>query len=305
MRRTALILICGIILIVFQGCASSLPREEAAVVYYNLGNAYFELGKLDKAAEAYLEAFRLDESLTGANYNLAYVFLERGEIDRGREILFELLEEDPDNTIVINTVAYSFIKANDPREALVYYEQVLELNPYNTEALYNSGVILWGLEKISEARKRFLTLYREAPDRHEALYNLGALELEAENRLRGIEYLEKYLESVPDDIGAFELIGEAYTEEEYYSQALLAYDRIIELDPEDPEIHFAKARILLTAVGDYRAGRDALEEAVNRGFDDREALVSLISDQDLQRPEEIGEFLVRNDLLSEEELPFE
>ncbi|MFW5769381.1 MAG: tetratricopeptide repeat protein, partial [Spirochaetota bacterium] len=56
MKRTVPILVFGIILLSLIGCASSLPRKEAAVVYYNLGNAYFELGELDDAAEAYLEA---------------------------------------------------------------------------------------------------------------------------------------------------------------------------------------------------------------------------------------------------------
>lgn len=275
------------------------------MVYYNLGNAYFELGELDKAAEAYLESLRLDESLAEANYNLAYVFIERGNTERGRNILFELLEEDPDNTIVLNTVAYSYLEEKNQKKAHDYYERVLELNPYNTEALYNSGVILWGLAEIPEARERFLALYREDPERKEALYNLGALELEAGNRMRGIEYLEEYLEEVPDDVDALELSGGAYVEEEYYSLALDAYNRIIELDPELPEIHFERARILLTAIGDFPAGMRALEEAVQRGFEDRGAIASLAADPDLVRPEEVGDYLIRNDLLAEEDLSAE
>jgi superkiller protein 3 len=294
-----------ILLVFFFGCASSLPREEAALVYFNLGNAYFELGELEKASQAYLEALRLDKALAGANYNLAYVFIERGNAARGREILFELLETDPDNTIVLNTVAYSFLQEKDPQNALGYYEQVLELNPYNPEALYNSGVILWGLDEIPEARGRFVALYREDPERHDAVYNLGALELEAGNTLKGIEYLEGYLENVADDIDALTLLGGAYAEEEYYSQALTAYNRIIELDPEVPAIHFERARVLLTAIGDYPAGRAALEDAVERGFDLRDPLISLASDPDLVRPEEIRDYLLRNDLLSEENLPAE
>ena len=303
MKRPGPLLTCAILLASLFGCASSLPREEAAVVYYNLGNAYFELGELKKAAEAYLEALRLDKSLAGATYNLAYVFIEQEDTDRGREILFDLLEGDPDNLIVLNTIAYSFVQDGDPREALDYYEKVLELNPFNAEALYNSGVILWGFEEIPEARERFLSLYREEPQRYEAVYNLGAMELEAGNRMRGIDYLEEYLENVPDDVDALELLGGAYTDEEFYSQALTAYDRIIELDPELPEIHFERARILLTAVGDYPAGRTALDAAVRGGFEDREALRLLAADPGLVRPGEVRDYLLRNDLISEEDLP--
>ena len=91
------LLFCAGVVFNLASCASGVPEKDVAPLYYNLGNAYFELGELDRAVESYLKAIELDESLARASFNLAKVYVEKNQLDKASRILEELLTEDPEN----------------------------------------------------------------------------------------------------------------------------------------------------------------------------------------------------------------
>ena len=271
----------GVCLLLFSliffasSCVTSVSDEEAASVYYNLGNAYFELEKYDEASNAYLRAIELDSSLGRASYNLARVYLQSGRTDRGIEVLKTLLAADPENTKVLNTLAYGYTLIGDIDAALEEYEKVLAISPLNENALYNQGVLLWKKEDFKGARRSFITLYERQEENADLLGSLGLLEKETGNIELAIRYLEDYLEMEPEDFEIMVELARLYEEEEYYGKAVEWYNAAIVLGPEMPELFFGKARVLLSAIADAEEGYESLNRALQLGFDNKEQIAEL------------------------------
>ena len=69
--------------------------RSVAADYYNIGNAYADLGQYDKAAAAFENALRLDASLVKADFNLALAYGKMKRYDDAAAILKRLLLADP------------------------------------------------------------------------------------------------------------------------------------------------------------------------------------------------------------------
>ncbi len=298
-RKTVIL---SLLILFLSGCVTGVRKEEAARAYYNLGNAYFELDNMEQAAEAYLRALSLDDSLASASYNLARVYVEGGYVEKGIELLDQLLAGDPENLYMLNTLAYAYSLKNEYEKALELYEDVLSRNNLNENALYNSGMIYWRQEKFSEAEDRFSTLYSIRPENNDLMLILGRLELDMDNPQKGIRYLEAYKEQNPQDTKVLRELGNAYRLEEYYGKALEVYNELLDISREEPQVLFHKAWILLVAIGDTQNGLDALEDAIVAGFRNKEQYIELIQHPDILNPERVKELLMEKEIITEEDL---
>lgn len=298
-RKTVIL---PLLIIFFTGCVTGVQKEEAARAYYNLGNAYFELENMERAAEAYLRALSLDDSLESASYNLARAYVESGYVDKGIEILEQLLAGDPENLYMLNTLAYAYSLKSEYEKALELYEDVLLKNNLNENALYNSGIIYWREEQYQKAKDRFNSLYSIKPEDNNLILILGRLELDMDNPEKGIRYLESYKEQNSEDTNVLRELGNAYRLEEYYGKALEVYNELLDISREEPQILFYKAWILLVAIGDTQNGLDALEDAIVAGFRNKEQYIELLQHPDIINQERVKELLMEKEIITEEDL---
>ena len=75
MKRLLAIFLIGI------SCLLSACSDES-VTHYNLGNAYYEQGKLNEAIAEYKKAIEIDPDFADAYYNLGNVYDEREELEQ-------------------------------------------------------------------------------------------------------------------------------------------------------------------------------------------------------------------------------
>lgn len=259
---------------------SEVTPKQTAQLYYDLGNAYTQLGEQDKATAAYLNALKLDSSLLKASYNLSRVYIESGQFAKAIKLLEALLSEDPQNLTVLDTLGYAYYKEGKRNEALTYYDKVLKLSPSNKNALYNRGMILSELGKTSEAVDAFSTLYK-LDNSTNLLLTLGKLEIAAKKLPEAIHYLEAFHAQKPDDLEGLTALADAYRSEKLYDKALKTYDAALKVKPKAAKLLFAKAEILLTEIQDATNGVKALKAALDAGFKDRKALDSLVANPNL------------------------
>ena len=141
--RSGIFILLFTVVLIFWGCVSTIGREELAREYYNLGNAYFEIGKFQKAISYYRKAFGYDNTLKSSSYNLALAYIKTGELQKAIDILKNLLEEDPENLKVLEALSYAYHLNGDDESSITVLDQILRLSPENTDALNNKGIILW------------------------------------------------------------------------------------------------------------------------------------------------------------------
>ena len=258
------------------GCAGGVPEREVAEVYFNLGNAHFELGQFDDAVTAYVRAINLDSSLVSASYNLARVYVESNRIEDGLEILEDLLLQDEENSIVLATIGWAYYLDERYEDALRIYQRILERIDDDENALYNAGVLSLHLEKPDAALQYYLSLYEIKPE-DELLIQIGSLYLDAGEPDRAAEYFEVYRGKNPKDYEGLMLLARAYALDQYYGKAVELYDEALVVEEADPVAQFEKAEILLINIEDREEGMKLLEGAISSGFADKERITELLN----------------------------
>lgn len=265
------------------GCVTDTRGREIALEYYNLGNAYLELGRLDEAAQAFESALRLDPGIARADYNLAIAYVRLGRAEEAVGILDRLAADDPGNLTTLLALAWALHEAGRDDEALARYDAAAGLAPENQEALYNAGLILWAGGRVREAADRFTRLVAIAPDDTDVLYNLGSLELALDDPSAAAEHLGRYVEREPQDAEGLLLLASAWERQRQFSRALEAYDRIIAADAKSASAWYGRARLLLTVVEDPDRGLEDLRRALEAGFSDKAAAAALLANESLLR----------------------
>lgn len=275
MKLSILILILSTLL--FVSCTTGVPKEDVASVYYNLGNAYIELKRPKEAVIAFEKAIALNPSLIKATYNLARIYLEGESPEQGIKILEELLSKEPENSLVKETLAYGYFSQGNNERALKLYEEILVKDPYYSNALHNAALIHLNLGNNIKAGEYLERLYLISP-RENLLRGMGIVARRLGDNEKAMELLSVYLQRYKEDMATLEILGDIYTDEQYYLEALEAYTKILEKNDSNNLLHFKKARILLVFIQDKEKGMQALDAALGRGFADEEMALELIKE---------------------------
>ncbi len=285
------ILLFCIFLLISTGCRTGSAINELAEVYYNLGNAYSELGRSEDARQAYQRAFILKSDFVKAAYNLGRMDIEAGRYDEGLDIFKDILKQDHENSLVKEAIAWGYYKKGDVDIALHWYKSILDKDRYNRNALYNISVLLVN-EKNYKDVYPYLKQVESSGNGDAYIYTqLG----EAESKLNlssGIYWFEQARKKDPDSKEILNLLTSAYIADKDYTAALNTYDILLSKG-EDLTILFKKAYLLLTAVEDYDAGLKVLEEALKKGFNDNIEIQKLRDYPDLLYGNRINEVLAK------------
>jgi tetratricopeptide (TPR) repeat protein len=276
----ARVALCAVLL-VLAGCVTGPQNRKVAADYYDIGNAYADLGQYDKAIQYYQTALQVDPSFAKANYNLALAYARMKRTDDAVGVLKQLLLADPKNTQILSTLGWAYHLGGKETEALAQYDAVLGLSPADQDALYNSGIILWKLDRKSEALGRIQKALAISPEDADALYAAGSLYLALDQPADATGMLNRYLDKKPSDIDALFLAAVAAERLQKYSRELDAFDKIIAIDAKQGDAWFGECRLLLTVVEDPSRGLDALSKALEAGFHDQAAIKALLASTEL------------------------
>ncbi len=263
------------------GCVTDTRSREIAVQYYDIANAWTDLGQFDKAAQYYKQALATDPTLAKASYNLALAYAQLNRPDDAVAILTKLLADDPKNTAVMSTLGWTYHQEGKDEDALKRYDDVLAVSPADQDALYNSAIVLWKLDRKPASMERLQRLLSYTPDAPDALYAAGSLALAMDDPTTSADFLSRYLAKKPEDVDAWYLVAAGTERQQKYSKALDAYDKILTLDSKQAEASFGEARLLLTVVEDPQKGLDELRQALSTGFHDTDAVKALLADSTL------------------------
>jgi tetratricopeptide (TPR) repeat protein len=286
------------VILVLAGCAGTPGGAAAASDYFNVGNAWYELGKYDKAIAAYERALKLDPGLAKGNLNLALAYVHLKRVDEAVAVLQRLLAVDPQNTQVLSTLAWAYHAGGRDQDALAQYEAVIALSPGDADALYNSAIILWKMDKKQEALARLRTVLERTPDDTDAMFAAAQVLLALDDAAGSSAMISRYLEKKPADVDALYTAAAAAERQQKYARALDAYDALIAADPTQATALFAEARLLLTVVQDPQRGLDTLDKALAAGFKDKDAAGALLDAANLLEQDKVRAALQGHDLVA-------
>lgn len=168
-------ILAAIISILFVSCASTskgagIPGKHTAEIkniyneYYNIGNAYFELEKFDKAASYYELAMGNKENYWTVYYQLAKCYVYNSKYNEALPLYETLLKRDPDNNSLKTSIAYIYAMNGNVDKAIEMYKALIEESPENNEYLENLIAVLLLNENLEEVKEPFELLQKNFPD---------------------------------------------------------------------------------------------------------------------------------------------
>jgi tetratricopeptide (TPR) repeat protein len=215
-------------LVEFEKAIATNPRM--TVAYMGAGDMYRQKGDYQTAEQRYAAAAQLEPRNFDAQYlwGLSLQMLDRlGEAVRA---YLRALTIKPDDFNANLNLGTAYLQLNEPREALPYAERAVKLNGKDGPARTNLGAVYASLGRHDDA----IVEYQQAAELTELSGPLLLNLAESLNKTRRYEEMVNTLEQLaktePTAI-CYERLGTGYFNLRRYSDALGAFRKSLEIDP--------------------------------------------------------------------------
>lgn len=237
-------------------------QPEFAQVYWNLGNLQRQNGELDKAIASYKTALELDNDLAWLYPIIAETQAQNGQLEAAIANYQTALNLDNENPNLYFKIGNLFFQKGDLAEAIDRYRKAIELNLEGGSAYIGLGNVLLEQDRVEEA----IATYQQAISRHPSnsyAYQMlgtaqkmkGAIEAAISSYKSAIKYHKNPPFLVHKNLGD-SLLQVGKTQE-----AIAAYKRARELQPDNPNIYRILGNIL-SQIGDREGAIENYQQAI-------------------------------------------
>ncbi|BGE82258.1 tetratricopeptide repeat protein [Staphylococcus petrasii] len=176
--------------------------EEAPNVvenYINAGIVLADAGEVEKAERFFQKAITIDDKNGAVYYNLANLYYNQDRYQEAIKLYQLALKHDMDKVDTNYMIGMAFNQLDSHREAMPFLMTAAELDENNdAEVQFQYGLVLCHLELFKEAIKQLNKVLTIDSKHVDALYNLGlATYMETENVDEAIVYFDKAIEIDP------------------------------------------------------------------------------------------------------------
>jgi len=146
----------------------NVPKAEGkARVHGNLGKAYLDAGRFEKAAREFKRMIELDPTFVGAYNNLAVIYIDHlKDYEEAKKYISLALALFPDYPAGYLNLGVIHLNNRQLKPAIENFNKVLELDPQNLLGHYNLAacyVNLGDLGRAEESLKKGLSYWPEEP----------------------------------------------------------------------------------------------------------------------------------------------
>ncbi|MEB2786415.1 tetratricopeptide repeat protein [Algoriphagus persicinus] len=148
------------------------------------GDAYFNQGEYDKAANEYSEDLKFKPNDVRMLYNRGRAYEEQGNFEEAKNDFEKALEVEPNNFQVLLSLANVHYNQKNYTNALLYSDQAAEIPGAPAMASFMKGRALHQLGKTDEALKAYGNAIAVDKEFGQAYFNRGLLKI-ALKRVKG------------------------------------------------------------------------------------------------------------------------
>lgn len=180
------------------------------------------------------------------------------------------LEDNPRDRIAYKGLAEQYLELDMPARALEVLDRGCALFPDMVELRFNRGLALDRVGRYDEARDEYLWVLERNPDHAGACHNLAQIYFFENRHEAAIEVLERAVARGLRLPTLFFLLGRAHYAVGRAEEAMLQYDRALEIQPDCPNINCHKAVVYLN-MRRYDRAMTVLEREIEIGGNAAEA----------------------------------
>lgn len=259
------------------------PNEDNAMIWHERGNAFYELKRYNEAIKCYdkiIEICKKDPYSPRISCNEAI------EATKGYEKAIKKNPDSNNNTDLWYNKGLFHEHVRHKIEALKCYDKIIEINPNHVKAWIKKGLIHEGWGSWDDAIK----CYNKAVEINSNYENNANVWLHlcyifsfpygcrldidgsTERLEKALEFINKALSGEPKYAGnpyVWKSKGEILHRLKRYDEALICYDKALEIDPNYNSAHFCKG-IALQKLGKDDDTRNRYFYLQSRGSDTTE-----------------------------------
>ncbi len=221
--------------------------HQRAMVYYQLGYHYTKQKRFARAEHVYREAIRLDPAYVSAYNGLGTLMRHMGNLDEAENLYRRCIQLNESYIFPYYNLGQVLRQKGAIEEAELFYRRSIELRPNLPFSYYNFANFLREVQRYADAYDMYRRAIEMDPAHFPSHINLGTvLERLGQPEEAETEYRE-VIQISPNEYLAHLNLGVLKSENDQNQyEALQCFDRCIEIEPNRPDAHLQKARLLET-----------------------------------------------------------
>jgi len=185
-------------------------------------------------------------------YQKQQIYLRLGE---------DKVRENPDDPMAYKSLADQYLELGMPDSALEVTDKGLALFPDMIELHFNRGLALSRMQQLREAKIEYQWVLDRKPEHLGACHNLSQIYFNENQIDKTIEVLKRGIDLGLCHPAVYFLLGRAYYATGNQEKALDKFDRVLEIQPDFPDINCHKAVVFLIS-NRYEAALSTLEREI-------------------------------------------
>jgi len=227
----------------------------------NLGNVYLKRCQIFEATQQYEAALAINPNDPKTHNNLGNAYSERGWMNYAISEYLRSLELDPKFLDAHRNLAIAYTKQERYREAVAQLKEAIDLKPNDADCYGHLGDVYCQMEQYDQAIAQYKKALKLNPRVGEAHYGLGVCYGKLGRVEDEIEAYKNVLAVKPDMLNALVNLGNAYFGQEKYDLAIELYERAAVVSPQEGMI-FYNIGSAYSNKGDYEEAVAAYVRAV-------------------------------------------
>lgn len=157
---------------------------------------------------------------------------------------------NPKNALIKYNYAKLLLSLKKYKEASALFEELIYIDYRNPNYHYQKGLVL---EKLNDstALNRFMSAYDLDQTHQKAIFKIARFHLVKRHHKISHRYIDKGLESYPENVKLISLKAQNYYHQNYYDQANLWFNKLLDLG-EKSEFIYEKLSISYAKQSDYK-----------------------------------------------------
>ncbi len=211
---------------------SLLKDSRNPILYNNIGQALFALGKMEDALSAYQQAITLGEENAEFYNNYGTVLSARKQYNEAIESFQTALEIEPAFAEAANNLGDTYQLTGKLDEAQLWYNRALDIEPDLPMKFTRLARSMAKLRKYEEATSWYKKAIQLNPDAADAYNDLGVTYINRGMADKALIIFKKALQLNPDFSEAYGNMGHALAYQGKTDKAISCYKKALQLQPE-------------------------------------------------------------------------
>lgn len=262
--------------------AIQLDNDNAAF-YYALGYSLANTQDYEAAANAYQQAANLDPADDKTQLGLGIVLARLGRYDEAVQAYQTVARQQPNNAQIQEAIGTVYMQQGDYASALQFLQQAQSLASYNSSVNLNLGIALINLDRPDQGWPLVEKAIELEPWDGAVHLSVGQIYQAQGDLAKALEHYRQATRFSPELPEAQAAYGSLLLQNEEFLRAVIVYERLIAMLPNDPGAHYNYGLALrghgrtAEAIEEFETALSLYEAANNEaGIERTEAILDLI-----------------------------